>query len=100
MFVGNRITTEKVWEAIIQCCSSVYTDMPHTIALEEETQLCDIFGELSTIYDIDVQKSCTEAHKSLSIGEIYHEPLFETFLKLREDHPSLKNDVLLAIDTR
>ena len=96
-FLGKRVTTEKVWEAFIQCWSSVYTGMLHTIAVDEGTQHSDIFGELSKIYDIDVQKSGTESHNSLGIGERYHDTLRKTFLKLPEDHPNLKKDILLAI---
>ena len=43
--------------------------MPHAIAIDEGTQHRDMFGELSTIYDNDVQKSGTESHNSLGIGE-------------------------------
>ena len=74
--------------------------MPHTLAFDEGTQHRDIFGELSTIYDTDVHKSGTESHNSLGISERYHEPLCKTFLKLFEDHPSLKKDFLLAIATK
>ena len=74
-FVGKRMTTENVWEVIIQSWSSVYTGMPHTIADDEATQNRDIFGELSTIYDIDVQKCGTESQTSLGAGERYHDPL-------------------------
>ena len=43
-FVGRRVTIEKVWEAIIQCWASVYTGMPHTIAVDEGTHHRDIVG--------------------------------------------------------
>ena len=36
-FVGKLVTTEKVCEAIIQYWSSVYTWIPHTIAVDEGT---------------------------------------------------------------
>ena len=48
-FVDKRATTKKVWEAIMQCWSSVYNGMPHTIAVDKRTQNRDIFGGLSTI---------------------------------------------------
>ena len=41
--VGMRVTTKKVWEIIISCWSSVYTGIPHTIAVDEGTQHRDIF---------------------------------------------------------
>ena len=74
--------------------------MPQTIAVNEGTDHRDIFGELSTTYEIDIQKSGTESHNSLGIGERYYDPLRNSFLKLREDHPNLKRDVLLAISTK
>ena len=67
--------------------------------VDERTQNRDIIGELPAIYGIDVQRSGTEAQKSLSIGELYHDPPRKTFLQLHEYHQSLKNDVLLAITT-
>ena len=74
--------------------------MPHNIAVDEGTRHRDIFREVSNIYDIDTQKSSTESQNSLAIGGRYHDPLRKTFLKLREDHPNLKKDVLLAISTK
>ena len=43
-FVGKHVNIEKVWEAIIQFWSAVYTGMPHTIAVDEGTQHRYIFG--------------------------------------------------------
>ena len=74
--------------------------MPHILAVDEGTQNHDIFGELSTINDIDVQMHGKEAHNSHGIGERYHDSLRKTFLKLNEDYSSLKKDVLLAIATK
>ena len=44
-----------------------------------------------------LQKSGTESHNSLGIGERYHYPPRKTFLRLCEDHPRLRKDVLFAI---
>ena len=93
--VGKRATTQKVWEPIMQGYSSVYTGMSHAIAFDEEKQHSYIFGKLSTIYDIDMQKNDPEAPNSLGIGEIYHDPLCKTLFKLREDFQNLKKDFLL-----
>ena len=67
------------------------------IAVDEGTQIRDIFREPSSIYDIDVQTDGTESHNSLSIGERYHDPLSKNFLKLLKDQPILKKDVLFEI---
>ena len=80
-FAGKRVTAEKVRVIIIQCWSSVYTGMPHSIAVDDRTQHRDILGELSNIYGIDIQKSDTESRNSLGISERYHGPLHKTFLK-------------------
>ena len=47
-----------------------------------------------------MQKSGTEAHSSLGVGERYHDSLSKTFLELREDHPNLKEYVLFAVSTK
>ena len=99
-FVEKHVNTEKVLETIIQCWSSVYTNMPHTIVVDEGAQHRDMFGELLKIYDIYIQKSGTGPQNSLSIGEKYHKSLCKTFLKLQEDHPSLKKDLVLTIATK
>ena len=78
----------------------MYTGRPHTIAVDQSSQHCEIFEELSKMYDIDVHKSGTESHNSLGISDRYHVPLRKIFLKLREDHPNLKKDVQLAISTK
>ena len=99
-FVGKRVTTEKVWEDIRKCWSSVYTCMSYTIAVDEGTQHREIFEKLSTIFEFGVQKSGTEAQTYLSIRKRYHDPLRETFVKLREGYLNLNKDILFAISTK
>ena len=63
-FVGKRVTTEKVWEAIIQCWSSVYTGMPHTIAVDEGTLTVTSSGNYQQ-YTTSMYRKVVQSHTTL-----------------------------------
>ena len=92
-----KVSSEPVFEFIIMCWSSVYTDLPHCMRVDEGSQFCKIFAELSAIHEFNVKKSGIQSRNSLSVGERYREPLFHIYLKLKADSPSMQRQVLLAL---
>ena len=93
----TKVSTDAVWDSIILCWSSVYTGMPNMFIVDEGSQFRKTFAELATLEDITINKSGVEAHHALGIGERYHKPLRDTYLKLKVDHPSLQRQMLLAL---
>ena len=96
----TKMTTDAVWEAIVLCWSSVYTGLPQWIMVDEGAQFRNVFAELAALYDIKLEKSGIQSHNSLGIGERYHKPLSDTYLKLKLDHRSMQRQILFALATK
>ena len=81
--------------------ATVYTGFPNTLVFDDGSQLKDTFVELCKINAVEWQRSGTQHHNALVIGERYHEPIRRTIRKLRVDHPRLKKEFLpsLAVKT-
>ena len=47
--------------------------MAHSVAVDDGTQYHHISGELSTMYDIDIQMRVTESHNSVCIDKRYQD---------------------------
>ena len=92
-----KVSTDAVWDSLILCWSSVYTGLPHHVMVDEGSQFCKIFAELSALHDVKLEQSGVQSHHSLGIGERYHKPLRDTYRKLKLDHPSMQRQVLLAL---
>ncbi len=74
----------------------MYTGLPQYIEVDEGLQLQRLFAQLSALHKIELQKYVVQSHNSLGIGERYHEPLRDTYRKLKLDHPSMQRQLLLA----
>ena len=93
----TKVNTESIWEAIIMCWSSVYSSLPHCVRVDEGSQSRKIFAELSVIHQVQVKKSGVQSHHGLGVGEIYHKPLRDTYLKVKLDYGKVQRQVLLAL---
>ena len=82
------------------CWSSIYTGLPDTMVVDEGSQFRKVVAELATIHDVNVEKRGIESHNSLGIGERYHKPLRDTYLKLKIDHPTMQRQILLALSIK
>ena len=96
----TKMSTESVWEAIILCWSSVYTGLPDSIIVDEGSLFWKMFAEIARLHDVNLQKTPVESHNSLGIGERYHKPLFDTYRKLKTDHPSMQRQLLLKLSVK
>ena len=65
--------------------------------VDEGSQFRKTFAEITTLHDVNLQNTPVESHNSLRIGETYHEPLRDTYLKLKVDYPSMQRQLLLAL---
>ena len=55
-----------------------------------------IFASLVSNADIELGTTVTEAHSGLGLGELYHEPLRNTYRKLVHTYPSADKSLLLS----
>ena len=91
------LTTESVWETKLTIWATIYTFLPNTLVFGDGSQCRDTFVETCEIHDVDWQRSGTQHHSALGIGERNHEPIRHTFRKLRIDRPKLKNEFILSL---
>ena len=89
-----KVSTDAVWDAIVLCWSTVYTGLPHTLAVDEGWQFRKTFAELSVLHQVNIHKSGIESHNSLGIGEQHPKPLLDTYRKLKIEHPKMQRQVL------
>ena len=64
------------------------------------SQFRKVFAKLTTLQDINRDKSGIQAHNSLGIGEKYHKPLRDTYRKLKIDFPKMSRQLLLALSIK
>ena len=95
-----KISTDAVWEAIVLCWSSVYTGLPDNIAVDDGSQFRKVFAELTALHDINLEKSGTQSHNALGIGDRYHKPLRDTYRKLKLDFPKMSRQLVLALSIK
>ena len=87
---SRKISTEAVWDAIVLCWSSVCTGLLQNMMVDEGSQFRKVFAELSSIHDVNVEKSSVESHNGLGIGESYQKPLRDILRNLKLDHPKMQ----------
>lgn len=89
-------TVESVWEAFLECWTTLYTGFPDKIKVDQGsaftsvrwTRLCDRVG-------VTVQESGIEHHNALGSGERYHDPLRRIFRKIRHESPNMSLELAL-----
>ena len=73
---------------------------PHKFMIDQGSQFQKTLAELASLHDVTVEQTGTQSHNPMGIGERYHAPLRDTYLKLRQDHPNMDPDHILAIDAK
>ena len=76
-----HFTTESVWETILTLWETVFTRFPNTLALDDGLKLRDTFVEICEVHDVEWQRSGTQQHVVLGIGERHNEPVRRAFGK-------------------
>lgn len=87
-FLKNA-STNAIWEFIIQCWSSVCMGLLDTFIVDSGSQFRKTYANIAAVSLVKAQRTGVEAHSSLNIGERKHQPLIQTFRKLRIDHPKI-----------
>ena len=67
-FVESLIT-DSVCNKILAFWVSIYTGLPNKLVFNDELQLKDIFTKICDINDFEWQRSGTQHHSTLGVGE-------------------------------
>jgi hypothetical protein len=90
--------SKDVWIALLECWSLRYIGHPHTIRQDRETNfMADNFQVWASEAGIDCRLVPVEAASSMGYRESVHGPLRRIYLKLKNDHPTATNVLLLAL---
>ena len=73
------VSTNTIWSTILDCWAMIYTGLPNRILVDQGTYFGDTFKTLGALANISVDSTGVEAHSSLSLGERYHQPLWQIF---------------------
>ena len=89
-----------IWKSILYCWVTLYTGLVRKFIVDQDSQFQKTFAELAELHDITVGNTGSESHNSMGIGERYHAPLCNTYLRSRHEHSDVDGDLILALFTK
>jgi hypothetical protein len=94
-------TTAQIWEAFCKCWALVYTGMPDILKTDRGTQFTARDFELAlSCHGIEQRFTAVESHHSLGANERAHCILRRVYLKTRNDHPNLSQELALCYSVK
>ena len=94
------VSTKTIWTTILECWAAIYTGLPHKILVDQGSQFGELFVSIGAASKVQVDRTGIEAHSSLGIGERYHQPLRNTYRKLKIDFANVAPQLLLAMSVK
>lgn len=95
-FLPN-VSVKTIWSVLVDCWFCIYTGLPNRILVDQGTSFGESFVQLARASDVQVNKTGIEAHSSLSICERYHQPLRNTFRKIKLENPNASPELILSL---
>ena len=74
----------------------MYAGLPRTILVDLGSTSGTTFASIARRSNVQVERTGIEAHSSLGIGPIYHQPLRSTYRKIRFEQSQISPSVALA----
>ena len=96
----SEVSAMTIWKTILTCWATVYTGLPRKILVDKGSQFGDLFISLGAVSYVKVRRTGIESHNSLGLGERYHQPLRNTFRKLRIAYPDKERQKLLSFGVK
>lgn len=91
-------SVEDVWQAFVECWSSVYMSFPNRLKLDQGSAFTSArWKKLADTVGMCLELSGIESHNSLGSGERYHDPLRRIFRKITYDNESLTDEAALRL---
>ena len=96
----SDVSTKTIWRAILECWGTIYTGLPNRMLVDQGSAFGKLFISMGAISDVQVERTGIEAHASLGLGERYHQPLRQTYRKIRVENPTTDPDLALALSVK
>lgn len=94
-------SVEGVWTAFVTIWCTIYTGYPNRVRTDKGSTLTSPQWKKPTdLSGIQFRIPGVKAHRSLVIGDRYHEPLRRTYKRVRNDHPSTPPRFLLRVSLK
>jgi hypothetical protein len=94
-------TTAQIWEAFCKCWALVYIGMRDILRTDRGTQFTARDFELAlSCHGIEQRFTAVESHHSLGVNERAHCILRRVYLKTRNDHPNLSQELALRYSVK
>lgn len=90
------ISENTICTALFECWATIYTEIKNRIRVDAGKNFAEKFIDIAKVSEIMVEPSGIEAHSSLGIGDRYHQPLRNTFRKMKLDFPNAGDTMLRA----
>ena len=94
-FVSD-VSTMTIWKTILTCSATIYTGLPRKILVDQGSQFGDLFISLGAVSNVEARRTGIESHNSLGLSERYHQPLRNTFRKVRIAYTDKARKTLLS----
>ncbi len=78
--------------------ATIYTGLPNRI--DQGRNLGDLFLHIAAISNFKVESTGIEAHGSIGIGERYHQPMRQTFRKIKLDYSRADRDLVFRLSVK
>ena len=97
-FLRDTVSSKSVWEAFLRCWVTVYAGYPEQLHLDQGTNFqSHEWKQMMRDAGIAPLDSGVESHNSLGVGERYHAMLRHIFRLIRGAHPSISDELTLAL---
>jgi len=98
VFLRDTVSSKAVWEAFLRCWVTVYAGYPEQLHLDQGTNFqSSEWRQMMRDAGIEALDSGVESHNTLGVGERYHAMLRHIFRLIRGSHPSISDDLTLAL---
>lgn len=81
------VSTKTIWSTILEYWAFIYTSLPNRMLVDQGSQVSSLFVHIGALSNRQVKETGVEAHSSLELGEIYHQPLQNTYRKIMHLYP-------------
>lgn len=93
----HGMSKKHIRNASVECWPLVYTGIPNRIFVDQEFLFWKSFIAYERLCNVEVSQTGIEFHNSLGLGDRYHQPLGNTFLKISLTHNRVPKELRLSM---
>ena len=91
---------QTLWATILECWATIYLGLPGKIRVDQGFLFGNLFASIGALGNVYLQRTGTESHNRLDLGERYHQPLQNTYCNLGIAYPDRYRQLLLSMSVK